>query len=150
MEGGCRCQGLRFRVTAPPIITAACHCKGCQRMSSSAFSLSAFYAVDSFEVTQGVPVIGGLRGSDVHHFFCEHCMTWAFTRIPSLPHLVNTRPTLFDDVDGSAPFIETFTKTKLPWAVTGALHSFEEFPPMEAYPDLIQAFAAHIEASSSA
>ncbi len=39
--------------------------------------------------------------------------------------------------------METFTKAKLPWAVTGALHSFEELPPMDAYDGLLEAFAAH-------
>jgi hypothetical protein len=36
--------------------------------------------------------------------------------------------------------METHTKTRLPWAVTGALHSFEEFPPLEAYEGLMKQF----------
>jgi hypothetical protein len=118
-------------------------------MSSSAFSLTAIFLADSFEVTRGVPVIGGLHGADAQHFFCEHCKTWMFTRPQALPHIVNVRPTMFDDPGRAAPFMETFTKTKLPWAVTGAQHSFEEFPPMEAYLGLMNAFAAHSEATGA-
>jgi hypothetical protein len=114
-------------------------------MSSSAFSLTAIFLADSFEVTRGVPVIGGLHGADVHHFFCEHCMTWMFTRPQAMQHIVNVRSTLLDAPPRSAPFMETFSKTKLPWVVTGAVHSFEEFPPMEAYMGLIKAFSAHVE-----
>jgi hypothetical protein len=150
MEGGCRCERVRFRVVAAPLITTACHCNGCQRMSSSAFSLTAILLARSFEVTQGEPVLGGLHGPDTHHFFCAHCMTWMFTRPESMPHLVNVRPTLLDDHAWFAPFMETFTKTRLPWAVTGALHSFEAVPPMEAFPDLLKAFATHISAAGSA
>lgn len=40
-EGRCRCGEVQFRISAPPILTMACHCRGCQRMSASAFSLSA-------------------------------------------------------------------------------------------------------------
>ena len=67
-EGGCRCGEVRFRVSAPPLLTAACHCTGCQRMSSSAYSLSAAIPSDGFEVTQGEPVLGGLKGSTRHYF----------------------------------------------------------------------------------
>jgi hypothetical protein len=149
MEGGCRCDRVRIRVTKPPLITTACHCRGCQRMSSSAFSLTAIFPVDGFEVTRGEAVIGGLHGPDAPHFFCEYCMTWIFTRPAQAPQVVNVRPTMFDDHDWFAPFAETFTRTKLPWAVTGARHSFDEFPPMEAQEGLLKAFAEHVAAKNS-
>jgi len=79
LAGGCRCGQVRFRIAAPPIITMACHCTGCQRMSASAFSLSAVIPSAAFLVTQGEPVIGGLHGPS-RHFFCPYCMSWMFTR----------------------------------------------------------------------
>ena len=142
MEGGCRCDRVRIRVTSVPLMTIACHCNGCQRMSSSAFSLSAMFLAEALQITQGEPVIGGLRGADAQHLFCEHCMTWMFTRPAIAPHVVNVRPTMFDDHAWFSPFVECFTKAKLPWAVTGAVHSFEEFPPMDAYEGLMKSFAA--------
>ena len=142
LEGGCRCDAVRIRVTEAPVITFACHCNGCQRMSSSAFSLTALCLASGFTVTKGEPVIGGLHGKDLQHFFCGHCMTWMFTRPAPLPHIVNVRPTMFDDHAWFAPFAETFTKTKLPWAQTGAVHSFEEFPPVDAFEDLVKEYAA--------
>ena len=142
LEGGCRCDRIRIRVTKAPLVTAACHCNGCQRMSSSAFSLTATYLEDAFEVMKGDPVIGGLRGPDAQHFFCAYCMTWMFTRPSVAPHIVNVRPTMLDDHAWFSPFLETFTKTKLPWAVTGAVRSFEEFPPIEMYEGLMKEFAA--------
>lgn len=60
-NGGCRCEQLRFQATAPPILTMACHCTGCQRMSASAFSLTAMFPTNGFVVTKGEPVIGGLH-----------------------------------------------------------------------------------------
>jgi len=149
MEGGCGCDRVRIRVTKAPLVTTACHCNGCQRMSASAFSLSAICLADGFEVTKGEPVIGGLHGPDTHHFFCAHCMTWMFTRPAIVPHIVNVRPTMFDDHAWFSPFLETFTKAKLPWAVTPAVHSFEEFPPMEAYEALMKEFAARGAAPTS-
>ena len=54
--GRCRCGQLRIEVSAPPIMTAACHCRGCQRMSASAFSLTALMPGDAFRVVDGEPV----------------------------------------------------------------------------------------------
>lgn len=111
-------------------------------MSASAFSLTAICASDAFTVTKGEPVIGGLKGLDAHHFFCPSCFTWMFTRPVAMPEIVNVRPTMFDDASWFSPFIETYTSTKLPWAVTGATKSFAEFPPMEAYAALMAEFAS--------
>jgi hypothetical protein len=90
---------VRIAVDAGPLMTAACHCTGCQRMSASAYSLTAMFAADTFRVTEGSPVIGGLRGPDLKHHFCPQCMSWMFTRfaIPDFEGFVNVRPTMFDD-----------------------------------------------------
>lgn len=138
--GGCRCGQVRFRVGAPPLITMACHCTGCQRMTASAFSLSALYPSSGFEVTQGEPVIGGLHGA-TRHFFCPHCMSWLFTRPEGMDEFVNVRATMFDNASDYTPFIETWTNEKLPWATTPAVHSFAQLPPPERYPELLEAFA---------
>ncbi|WP_027316903.1 GFA family protein [Microvirga flocculans] len=141
-KGECRCGQVRFLVEGPPVMTMACHCTGCQRMTASAFSLSAFYPSAAFRVLQGEPVIGGLHGP-TRHFFCPHCMSWLFTRPEGLDDFVNVRTTMLDDAGRFVPFIETFTSEALPWAKTPAIHSFEKFPPMERYPELVEDFARH-------
>ncbi|MEX6506619.1 GFA family protein [Jiella sp. M17.18] len=138
-EGGCRCGRLRFRTAGKPIVTLACHCKGCQRMTGSAFSLSALYPAASFEVTEGEPVIGGLHGAN-RHFFCGWCMSWIFSRPDGMDDLVTIRATMFDDASWFVPFAETYTSEKLPWATTPARHSFEWFPPREDLPALAAEF----------
>ena len=108
-------------------------------MSASAFSLSAAIPAAGFEVTRGEPVLGGLRNPELRHFFCPACMSWMFTRFQ--PEFVNVRATLFDDVSWFSPFIETWTRTKLPWVTTPASHSYAEFPPVEDYAMLAAEFA---------
>lgn len=139
--GACRCGQVKLKVTAPPLLTMACHCTGCQRMTASAFSLSVAAPAEAFEVTEGEPVIGGLHGDDVHHYFCPHCMSWLFTRPTALSWFVNVRSTMLDGAPASTPFIETYTSEKLDWAETPAVHSFETFPPQEAYAGLVEAFS---------
>jgi len=139
-EGECRCGQVRFRNIEPPIMTAACHCTGCQRMSASAYSLTAMVPSTGFEVTSGGPVIGGLHGA-IRHFFCPHCMTWMFTRPNGFEQFVNVRPTMLTDSSWFVPFIETYTSEKLPWVTVPAVHSFPQFPAMENFAALMAEFA---------
>lgn len=142
VEGGCRCGKLRFRVTRAQMITMACHCTGCQKMSASAFSLSVAIPENGFEIIAGEPVIGGLHGDMARHHHCDWCKSWVFTLPPEGAGFVNVRPTMLDDASWYTPFIETYTSEALPWATTPARHSFPEFPPMEAFGALIAEYAA--------
>jgi len=140
-EAGCRCDRLRMAISAPPLLTMACHCTGCQRMTASAFSLSVAVPASGFAILKGEPVIGGLHG--VHrHYFCSYCMSWAFTRPDGLDNLVNFRATLLDDTSWYSPYIELCTREKLPWATTSAVHSYEAFPPYEVFMSLVKEYAA--------
>lgn len=136
----CRCERLQMRVTAPPIVTMACHCAGCQRMSASAFSLSVLVPSDGFEVTAGDAVIGGIHGPN-RHFHCDYCKTWAFTRPSGMDAFVNLRATMLDDHGWFVPFVETCTSEGFAWAKTGAPHSFPNIPPVEAFGPIASEFA---------
>ena len=137
-DGGCRCGETRIRLSMPPLITMACHCTGCQTMSASAFSLSIAVPSDGFEVVAGGPVPGGLTRDQ--HYFCPSCKSWMYTRPKGLDWFVNVRPTMLDEHSWYAPFVETFTGEKLPWATTAAAHSYSRFPEMSEFDTLIAAF----------
>ena len=146
-EGGCRCGRVRFRIAAPALLTMVCHCRGCQQMSGSAFSTSVAVPTAGFAVTAGEPEIGGPHGDQARHHHCGWCKSWLFTRILPDQGFVNVRATMLDDPAWFAPFLETYTSEALPWASTGAVHSFGRFPPVEAYPDLLQGYAASLAAA---
>ncbi len=139
-KGSCRCGQVEFQANCAPLITMACHCRGCQKMTASAYSLSSLFPMNSFEVIEGEPVIGGMHGDD-RHYFCPHCMSWLYTRPNGLDDLVNVRSTLMDDAKSYEPFIETYTSEMLSWARTPAIHSFKTLPPMDDFPDLLAEFA---------
>lgn len=143
MEGACRCGKVRLRVSAAPILTMACHCTGCQRMSASAYSLSAAFPSEAFEVIQGEPVLGGLKG-EIRHHFCPDCLSWMFTRIDGMDWFVNVRATMLDDTSWYEPFVETYTCEMLPWAKTPAARSYPKFPEMDEYQGLMGEFAARL------
>lgn len=137
----CRCARVKLRITAPPLLTMACHCTGCQRMTASAYSLSVAVPAPGFEVVEGEPVIGGLHGAS-RHYHCPHCKSWLFTRPEGLDELVNVRATMLDDHGWFVPFVETCTAEGFAWARTGAAHSFANIPEPAAFGPLVAAFAA--------
>lgn len=136
----CRCERIQMRITEPPQVTIACHCRGCQRMTASAYSLSLFLPDSGFQVTQGEPVIGGLHGPD-RHYFCDYCKSWLFSRPKGLDGFVNVRATMLDDAAWYAPFVETCTSEALPWAKTGATHSFANIPEPGVWGPIVAEFS---------
>lgn len=138
VEGACMCGECRMRVRLAPIITMACHCKGCQKLSASAFSLTAMVPAQGFEVIEGKPQIGALHGEN-GYFYCPKCLNWLYTGLASAP-FVNIRPTMFDVPAWSTPFVESYVSEKLPWAVTGARHSFEQYPTPDRYGPLMEEY----------
>jgi hypothetical protein len=138
-SAGCRCERLRMTISAPPVVTMACHCTGCQRMSASAFSLSILVPASGFAITQGETEIGGLHGPSQHHH-CSYCKTWAFTRPDGMDGFVNLRATMLDDHAWFSPFVETCRAEGFPWASTGAVHSFPNILPPEAFGPIVSQF----------
>jgi hypothetical protein len=142
-DGSCRCGQILLRIESAPLLTMACHCTGCQRMSASAYSLSAAIPTEGFGIARGEPAIGGIHGA-TRHFHCPHCMSWMFTRPAGFDAFVNVRPTMFDAAVWSNPFIETMTREKLPWVTTPAIHSFESWPAVDQFEDLIKDYATRL------
>jgi hypothetical protein len=92
-EGHCRCGQVRLHIKAPPLLSMACHCNGCQRMSASAYSLSLAIPNEGFSVSGPAPVSGGLHGPN-QQLFCPHCLSWMFTRPQGMDWFVNVRATM--------------------------------------------------------
>jgi hypothetical protein len=141
VEGACMCGQVRMRISVPPVMVMACHCKGCQKLSASAFSLTAMIPTPGFEVISGEPQIGALHGTS-QYFYCPNCLNWLFTKPAGFDMAVNVRPTMFGVEDWSTPFVETFVSEKLPWAQTGAQFSFDGYPPHDQYGMLMGEYAS--------
>ncbi len=139
--GHCRCGQVEMRISAPPMLSMVCHCRGCQRMTGSAFSTSLAIPVNGFSCSGLDPVIGGMHAPDQRHHFCPHCMSWIFTRFPPEMPFVNVRATMLDDCRWYAPFVETMTAERLDFVHLDVAESFEGMPPMEVFPGFVERYA---------
>ncbi len=128
VEGGCRCGRVRFRVTGNALVTMACHCTGCQRMTASAYSLSGLYPAEAFAVIEGEPVIGGLHGP-TRHFHCDHCKSWLFTRPEGLDAFVNIRTTMLDARMSARPSSRPIPRKRCPGPRLALRTAIQNFRP---------------------
>ena len=139
-SASCSCGQIKMRITQPPMVSMACHCRACQRLTGGAYSLTLLIPIEGFEVTEGEPVVGGLHRAELQHSFCPHCKNWLFTRPQGMP-FVNFRPTMLEDASWVQPYVDTGVADKLPGVVSGAKHAFDDYPPPDRYDDLMEGFA---------
>ena len=123
-------------------MTLACHCRGCQRMSGSAFSLTAMVPESGFAVIAGDPIIGGIHGEEGRHHHCDWCKSWIFTTLTPSLGFVNVRATQLDEVAWFTPFAETQTAEKLAWVGLPVRYSFDRWPEPHQFPALLAEYAA--------
>jgi len=134
-HGACLCGSVQVTVTAVPLLTLACHCRGCQKFSASAYSLTTMFPSDAFEHS-GTLLKGGLGAAGRTHYFCQSCLNFIFSRIDGADHRINLRTSVLDKAASFAPFVEVMTDEKMPWARVPAVHSFAQYPKS---PDALQA-----------
>ncbi|MBL8543305.1 MAG: GFA family protein [Hyphomonadaceae bacterium] len=140
-SASCLCGRVKMRVTAPPLVSMACHCRGCQKLTSGPYSLSLLLPAAAFEKLEGETELGGLHREASTHHFCAYCKNWLYTTNIGGGQFVNFRPAMLEDARWVVPYVESYVSEKLPQVVSGAKHSFAEFPPVEAYPELMAGFA---------
>jgi hypothetical protein len=128
LEGGCFCGALRYRIDQDPLFTMACHCRDCQQMTASAFSLGlavpkAGFAVASDEPPRTLDKTAD-SGATSTRYLCPQCATWTHTTTTGSPDSVIVRPSSLDDPAWVRPMAEIFTRSALPWARLATAFSY--------------------------
>lgn len=126
-EGSCLCGAVQIRVTAPPLLTLACHCRDCQKLSASAYSLTTMFPSDHFSCT-GELIKGGLCSSGRTHYFCKSCLNFVYSQIGGAEQRINLRTSVLNDAASFEPFVELMTDEKMPWSHVPVARSFSQYP----------------------
>ena len=53
--GGCQCGKIRYEITEAPQSVYTCHCRDCQRLTSSAFSMGVVVSETAFKLSGAEP-----------------------------------------------------------------------------------------------
>jgi hypothetical protein len=127
LKGSCLCGAVNVTLTAPPILSVACHCRDCQKFTASAFSLTLMFPRDSFSIT-GDLVTGGLHSKNRTHHFCASCQNFIYSELAFATHRINLRTSVLDTAVKFPPFVEVMAEDKLPWVQVPVHHSYARAP----------------------
>lgn len=141
LNGACLCGSVRVTLTASPLLTLACHCRDCQKLSASAYTITTIFPSEGFSCT-GELIKGGLGSNGRAHYYCKSCLTFVFSRVSDANGRVNLRTSVLDQSASFPPFVEIMTAEKMPWANVPAIHSFAQYPAtLEEFQSLITEYA---------
>ena len=104
--GGCQCGAIRYRINAQPLTLYCCHCRDCQRQSSSAFGLSLWVNSHEFELTRGELSTWSTRGDsglEKHCTFCSRCGSRVYHVSADTPDVLSVKGGTLDVIDSLQP-----------------------------------------------
>jgi hypothetical protein len=134
MTGVCQCGEVQYVVRKAPIITVACHCRDCQKLSASAFSLTMLITDDALEVTHGHLKVferPADHGGSALCYFCPTCGNRVYHRNPQLPGYLRLKPGGLDDTSLISPQAHVWTSRAQRWFVFP-----DDVPVYETQPDM--------------
>jgi len=141
-KGGCHCGALRYELSAPPLMIYNCHCANCQKITGSAFVVSATIPEAAFAFTKGEPKKvewASDAGNKRFGWFCGDCGSRiAHGQTPSVGFL-SLRAGTFDDTSWVEPVGDIWTKSAQGWVTLGRLTN--DAQPKD-YTPYVEAFRA--------
>ena len=131
--GGCLCGGVRYTSDAEPALTAVCHCTGCQKQTSTSFSMLVAIPKGNLEI-EG-PKLGefhgvGETGEPVTRRFCPDCGSPIVSDVGATPGLDWIKAGTLDDPSWFQPQMHIWCDSAQPWVeISEDLPRFAKNPP---------------------
>ncbi len=117
IQGSCQCGSVSYQLLAPPLKVVACHCTECQKLSTSAFSLTAFVDADAVEFTGDMQQWQRTapNGNLVVGKFCATCGNRIYHVNPSAPEQLKLKASNLSDTRLIKPTVHIWTSEKQQW-----------------------------------
>ena len=94
ISGSCQCGGVSYQLLAAPKAVVACHCRECQKLSTSAFSITAF--VEEENIRFNGPLASWSRVADSGNVtdaaFCPTCGNRIYHYSKAQPGIIKLKP----------------------------------------------------------
>lgn len=116
-HGSCQCGNIRYTLIQAPLFIACCHCKECQKLSTSAFSITAMITRESLHINGELS--HWQRSSDSGRLnaakFCGQCGNRIYHYDPSHPELLKFKPSNLDNTSLIRPTKHIWVSQKQDW-----------------------------------
>lgn len=133
VEGGCQCNAVRYRLTAPPLAVYNCHCRDCHRGSGTTHEMSMPLRRPDLRHLQGALAAFDKTadsGRVVRQIRCAACGTRLWNEPLAFPDLLVLKPGTLDDFAWAIPIGNIWTDHRLPWVtIDPVLVNFPRQPP---------------------
>lgn len=117
IKGSCQCGNVTYELLEPPLLVVACHCKQCQKLSTSAFSITAMVNAGSVKF-QGklkdwsrVADSGNISAAK----FCPECGNRIYHYDPKDPEKLKLKPSNLSDTSIINPTVHVWVSEKQEW-----------------------------------
>ncbi|MBV1860152.1 MAG: GFA family protein [Nannocystaceae bacterium] len=110
---------------------AHCHCRDCQRLTGTAHSTGAMFAVSDVTLTGRTAEfeLEGGSGATVTRTFCPTCGSPIFGKNTGMRGFITLSLGTFDDLESLVPQVAVFARSKPSWdAMDPAVESYDTMP----------------------
>jgi len=134
LTGGCQCGQVRYRVTAPPYVFYLCHCRECQRQTSSAFGESLRLRAEHVEVEGRLKTFTRISeaGNRREGHFCPDCGVRVIHGTAGAA-MVNLKAGTLDDASWLVPAGHIWTRSRQAFVWIGDDELAYEGQPADGY-----------------
>src|SRR5689334_19654843 len=117
LTGRCQCGEVRYESTEKASALYICHCRECQKQSSSAFGISLYIPRVGFRLTQGIPKYW-TRPTDssgkLKCAFCPTCGSRLWHESESTPETISLKGGSLDEPIDLSKAVHVWVTRKLP------------------------------------
>lgn len=117
INGACQCGGVTYQLLSEPQMVVACHCKECQKLSTSAFSITAMVNAD--QVKFEGEMADWSRPADSGNIsaakFCPGCGNRIYHYNPAEPDKIKLKPSNLSDTSIINPVAHVWVSEKQDW-----------------------------------
>ncbi len=148
-NGRCSCGNVQFRLNAEPMMTHACHCTQCPRVTGPAFGMHTVLEPAQVEMVAGEPRSAHFEGTSHTAYFCGDCGTYVWSHYAGLEGCWFIRVGTLDEHDSLPPDVHIYTGTKQPWMeLHEGVPSVDEFYDLPTFwpPDILARLQATMPA----
>jgi len=118
VEGACYCGNIQFEAEVDLQNVSVCYCTDCQRLSGTAFRVSAPAPAATFRITCGTPkeyIKTAASGSRRIQAFCGECGSALYATAVGGNNTYNIRTGTLRQCAELAPVKEIWCDSALPW-----------------------------------
>jgi len=132
ISGSCQCGKVTFSLLSAPKMILACHCKECQKLATSAFSLTAVVERDSVKIEgeladwERYADSGNINSAK----FCPSCGNRIYHYDPKQPNILKFKGiSSLDDTRMLIPEVHVWVSEKQDWfVIPDGVKTFDKQP----------------------